>query len=64
MDPGRQPVGPSPSREPATPSGSKSIGGAADTLTADDLAEINDAAAPFQPTDDGYPGAMQRLIDP
>lgn len=41
----------------------ENVGGAAVSLTADDLAEIAEAAAPLQLTGTRYPEAMERLID-
>ncbi|WP_194899226.1 aldo/keto reductase [Catenulispora pinisilvae] len=41
----------------------ENVGGADVTLSAEDLAEIQDAATAFQLTGDRYPEAMQRLIN-
>ncbi|WP_194910706.1 aldo/keto reductase [Catenulispora rubra] len=41
----------------------ENVGGAGVTLTSEDLAEIQDAAAAFELTGDRYPEAMQKLIN-
>jgi aryl-alcohol dehydrogenase-like predicted oxidoreductase len=41
----------------------ENVGGAEVTLTGEDLAEIQDAAAVFQLTGDRYPEAMQKMIN-